>query len=52
MRDYEGCSDGNCILRLVPLRQYTNGGSRSLERSALLSKSGTRLLRRSSSCGR
>ena len=30
MTDYEGCSDGACILRLIPLRQHTNGGCRCL----------------------
>ena len=28
--EYEGCSDGNCLLRIVPLRQHTNGGCRCL----------------------
>lgn len=28
--EYNGCSDGNCLLRLEPLRQHTNGGCRCL----------------------
>lgn len=27
---YEGCSDGNCVLRLEPLKVHTNGGCRCL----------------------
>ena len=30
MSEYQGCSDGNCLLRLTPLRQHTNGGCRCL----------------------
>ena len=29
-RTYEGCSDGNCLLRSQPMRQHTNGGCRCL----------------------
>ena len=30
MTKYEGCSDGNCLLRITPLQQHTNGGCRCL----------------------
>ena len=30
MNEYEGCSDGACILRLKPLKQHTHGGCRCL----------------------
>lgn len=30
MGEYQGCSDGNCLLRLEPLRVHTNGGCRCL----------------------
>lgn len=31
MTEYEGCSDGNCLLRLERLKVHTNGGCRCLQ---------------------
>jgi hypothetical protein len=31
MFEYKGCSDGNCILRIEPLKVHTNGGCRCLQ---------------------
>lgn len=30
MSEYEGCSDGGCLLRIKPLGMHTNGGCRCL----------------------